>query len=214
MGEDGCLKAQVFNQLGEGVIVRGGAAKLSKEDRQPHLSSQDAKNLLDNALSRYRDVHRTFPARIVLHKTSTFNRDELEGFRASIQENRIDNFDLVSVGDSYMRLFRNGEYPPLRGTLLDLDQHVHILYTRGSIPFFETYTAKYPPVPFLFRCEATTQTPRTLAEEMLALTKMNWNNTQFDGREPITVGAARQVGGILKYIEAGGYVEPRYSAYM
>jgi hypothetical protein len=80
--------AQVFNQLGEGVVVRGGAAHLSKEDRQPHLSSQDAKNLLNNALSRYRDVHRTFPARIVLHKTSTFNRDELEGFRASISASR------------------------------------------------------------------------------------------------------------------------------
>jgi len=41
--------------------------------------------------------------------------------------------------------------------------------------------------------------PRQLAEEALALTKMNWNNTQFDSALPITLRAARQVGGILKY---------------
>ena len=45
-----------------------------------------------------------------------------------------------------------------------------------------------------------TETPaRTLAQEILALTKMNWNNTQFDSALPITLRAARQVGAILKY---------------
>jgi hypothetical protein len=98
--------------------------------------------------------------------------------------------------------------------LLEVDPKVNVLYTRGSIPFFETYTGKYPPLPFLFRCEDTTETPKTLAEEMLALTKMNWNNTQFDGREPITVRAAKQVGSILKYVDKDGFVDPRYSFYM
>jgi hypothetical protein len=206
--------AQVFNQRGEGVIVRGGAAKISKDDRQPHLSFDDSKKLLNNALAEYRLHHKNFPARVVLHKTSAFNRDELDGFRASISENKIDLYDLLSVSDSFMRLFRNGAYPPLRGTLLELDPKVHVLYTRGSIPFFETYTGKYPPLPFLFRCEETTETSKTLAEEILALTKMNWNNTQFDGREPITVRAAKQVGSILKYIDKDGLVEARYSFYM
>lgn len=206
--------AQVFNQRGEGVIVRGGAAKISKEDRQPHLSAEDAQKLLKNALKEYRLHHKNFPARLVLHKTSGFNREELAGFQAALQENQIDLYDLVSVGDSFMRLFRNGIYPPLRGTLLEVDPKIHVLYTRGSVPFFETYTGKYPPLPLLFRCENTAETPRSLAEEMLALTKMNWNSTQFDGGEPITVRAARQVGSILKYIDEHGFVEPRYSFYM
>jgi hypothetical protein len=34
--------AQVFNERGDGVIVRGAAATQSKEDRQTHLSRQDA----------------------------------------------------------------------------------------------------------------------------------------------------------------------------
>ena len=36
--------------------------------------------------------------------------------------------------------------------------------------------------------------------DTLALTKMNWNNTQFDGHAPITIRAARQVGNILNYV--------------
>ena len=34
--------AQVFNERGEGTIVRGGQAQMGKDDRQPHLSEADA----------------------------------------------------------------------------------------------------------------------------------------------------------------------------
>src|SRR5690348_8127124 len=40
--------AQVFNERGEGVIVKGAQAQLSKDDRQPHLSEDDAQTLLNN----------------------------------------------------------------------------------------------------------------------------------------------------------------------
>jgi hypothetical protein len=41
--------AQVFNERGEGVIVKGAQAQLSKDDRQPHLSEDDARILLNSA---------------------------------------------------------------------------------------------------------------------------------------------------------------------
>ncbi len=49
-----------------------------------------------------------------------------------------------------------------------------------------------------------------LAREMLSLSKLNWNNTQFDGGEPITVRAARRVGDILKCVAEGGKVQPTF----
>lgn len=58
----------------------------------------------------------------------------------------------------------------------------------------------YVPRSLRFRCDRSDQTPVSLAKEILALTKMNWNNTQFDNSEPITLHAARQVGDILKYL--------------
>ncbi len=129
---------------------------------------------------------------------------------------RAFRYDFVSMGETSIRLFRTGEYPALRGTLLHLDSRTHALYTRGGVDFFETYPGMYVPVPLLFRCEDTTETPKSIAQELLALTKMNWNNTQFDGREPVTVRAAKQVGSILKYIpeDEDHRIEPRYSFYM
>jgi hypothetical protein len=53
-----------------------------------------------------------------------------------------------------------------------------------------------------------------LAQEILSLTKMNWNNTQFDGGEPITIRAAKQVSAILKYIPEGDELASTYRFYM
>lgn len=206
--------AQVFNERGEGVVVRGGAAKISKEDRQAHLSADDAYALLSQALTAYKTEHFTSPARVVLHKTSTYSPDELAGFMRAIEERDIHFADLISVRQSYTRLFRNGTYAPLRGTFLSLSADTHILYTKGSVDFFATQPFLYVPTTLEFRCERADQTPRFLAEEMLALTKMSWNNTQFDRFYPVTVRVARDVGDILKYIDDNAVVEPRYKFYM
>jgi hypothetical protein len=206
--------AQVFNERGDGVIVRGGPARISKDDRQPHLQGQDAYQLLSDALARYRQEHHTLPARVVLHKSSTYNAEEIEGFTSAIQAQRIEYADFLSLSNSFTRLFRNGAYPPLRGTFFSLDHQSHILYTRGSVDFFATYPGMYVPLPLSFRCAQTEHTPKFLAQEILALTKMNWNNTQFDGGDPITLRASYQVGAILKYVGEQDRIEPRYSYYM
>jgi hypothetical protein len=206
--------AQVFNERGDGIIVRGGLAKISKEDRQPHLAKVDASRLLDDALKRYHQEHRTFPARVAVHKTSAYAESECEGFLEALNENRIDSYDLLTLQSQATRLFRVGAYPPLRGTLLSLDGDNHLLYTRGSVDFFATYPGMYVPRALGLRLERANETPRFLASEVLSPTKMNWNNTQFDGFDPITIEAARQVGAILKYVGEGDPMAARYSFYM
>jgi len=207
--------AQVFNERGEGVVVRGGAANVSKEDRQPHLSDLHAYELLKNALARYREVHQTAPARVVIHKSSRFDVNEEKGLESALQEKDIPNYDFLWVSKfSGTRLYRAGKYPPLRGTLLILDDREMVLYTRGSVDFFETYPGKYIPIPLRIHSDKREQTQRFLAEEILALSKMNWNNTQFDGSEPITLTAARKCSGVLRYCSEVRQIEPRYSFYM
>lgn len=207
--------AQVFNERGEGVVVRGGPAQVSKEDRQPHLSAIDAETLLNQALTRYREVHGNLPARVVMHKSSNYNQGEIDGFSSALDSDRIGTYDLLALGPSSTKVFRiGGAYPPLRGTCLSMDNSEHVLYTKGSVDFFQTYPGMYVPGPLRLTCAATEQTPKFLAQEVLALTKMNWNNTQFDNAEPITLHAARQVSRILKYCQDGTRVEPRYSFYM
>lgn len=206
--------AQVFNERGEGVIVKGAQAQLDKDNRQPHLSEDDSRLLLKNAIEVYRREHRTIPARLVVHKTSKMTDDEVRGLRAAADEHQIDVVDLVGVRRSLTRLFRDGTYPPLRGTFLTLQESTGLLYLRGSVNFFETYPGLYVPRPLEFSVARGETTLETLACEMLSLSKLNWNNTQFDGGEPITVRAARRVGDILKCVPEGGAVQPSFRFYI
>jgi hypothetical protein len=207
--------AQVFNERGDGIIVRGDPVKLHKDDRVPHLDEAGAAKLLNHALKQYHSEHFHMPARVVLHKTSQFNEAELRGFIEAAKENRIAKLDAVSLWEgSPIRLFRLGAYPPLRGTALHLDNNNHLLYLRGSVDFFQTYPGQYIPRPMEFRCDHVEETPKFLAREILALSKMNWNDTQFDGGSPITIAAARKVSGILKYVGPEDPLAHRYSHYM
>ena len=207
--------AQVFDQLGDGVIVRGAPAKVSRHDKQPHLTSADAQALLTDALSRYRSEHRHLPARVVLHKTSSYTGDEIAGFRAAADSADVDMLEMLWLpADDPVRLFRSAAHPPLRGTLLSVDDQRHILYTRGSVPFYGTYPGMYIPSPLPFRLVETESSPEYLADELLALTKMNWNQTQLDGRQPITIRTADRVGEILRHLGPHDRPQGRYAYYM
>jgi hypothetical protein len=72
----------------------------------------------------------------------------------------------------------------------------------------------YVPRPVGFRLDDAEETSRALALEILALSKQNWNDTQFDGGWPITLRAAHQVGAILKHMGEGEPIQARYGFYM
>lgn len=206
--------AQVYDERGEGVIVRGKPVELRKDDPVPHLSADDSSALLDRALREYRVEHKHAPARVVLHKSSTYSVEELKGLNRAVDEHELEVADFLVVGKVLTRLYRDGQYPPLRGTMLSLDAKNHLLYTRGSVPYYSTYPGLYVPRPLRFQIAQGQESPRRLAEEVLALTKLNWNNTQFDGGEPITMRVAHSVGKVLKYVGEGAQVQPKYSYYM
>jgi hypothetical protein len=206
--------AQVFDERGDGIIVRGAGVRTDKGDRTPRLDQDAAYSLLSQALERYYDTHRQYPARVVIHKASAHDDAEISGFRTALTECRIEHADFVSFGlRSSARLFRLGKYPPLRGSLLELDDSRFILYTRGSVPYFRTYPGQYVPRPLAFQIDAAESTPQQVATDLLGLTKMNWNDTQFDHRLPITIEAARRVGKILRYVDRE-FLASRYSFFM
>jgi len=206
--------AQIFDELGNGVILRGTPVNLSKHDRQPHLSREQAYELLKRALAEYRTALGNFPGRLVMHKSSNYTEDELDGFREATEEGRVNSIDFVTILDTAMRLFRGGIYPPFRGTHIELDANTHLLYTRGSVKHFKTYPGSYIPQPLEIRIVESDESPRVICQEILGLTKMNWNNTQFDRKYPITIECARKVGEIMKYLGEHERPQIRYSFYM
>ena len=206
--------AQVFNERGEGVIVKGGQAQLDKNDRTPHLSLSDSHGLLKKAIMVYRREHKTSPARVVIHKTSRVTHEESTGFETAAQEHKIDTVELLALRRSSTRLFREATYPPLRGTFVELQSSTGLLYLKGSVNFFETYPGMYVPRPLEFTIFQADTPLEQFAREMLSLSKLNWNNTQFDGGEPITVYAAKRVGDILKCVPEGGAIQPNFRFFM
>jgi hypothetical protein len=206
--------AQVFNERGHGIAVRGSSAVVSSEDRQPHLTGPDSEDLLFRCLQAYRNEHRNWPARVVVHKTSNFTNEEREGCMAGAQKAGVDLIDLAALSESDVKLFRRGYYPPLRGTLLQADKRHHFLCTRGSVEFYEEYPGMYVPKLLEIKYEELSQSTNQHATEIMTLTKTNWNNVQIDSTQPITITAARRVGSILRWLQPGASYKQPYRFYM
>jgi hypothetical protein len=166
-------------------------------------------------------VNVTPPTRIVIHKTSQFwgpehgIHNELEGFYEGIDDvfPRCES-DFVALRQSSHYLFREGKYPPLRGTYFSIEDQAHLLYTMGFIPYLETYPGLYVPRPWQIIDHHGGSAPKDLFKEVLALTKMNVNNCSFADGTPITLSFSSMIGEIMKHVPADGKVQPKYKFYM
>lgn len=205
---------QIFNEHGKGVILRGGEVQISKEDREPHLTDEQAYNLLNDSLDEYYEALKVFPQRLVLHKSSNYSDAEIDGFKEAAKLKNINALDLVTIMPSTLNIYRQKNYPPKRGTIFSFNSQRHFLYTRGFVDYFDTYPGKYIPNPIEVRLFSYDEDPIKICREILSLTKMNWNNSQFDRKFPITIECSRKVGEIIKYL--GKEVNPqiKYSFYM
>ena len=73
----------------------------------------------------------------------------------------------------------------------------------------------YVPRPALeITAEDSDRALQDILAEALTLTKMNWNNTEFDNSTRITVQATRRVTWILKHLGENDRAQSLYSYYM
>nr|WP_121271757.1 hypothetical protein [Pedobacter schmidteae] len=206
--------AQAFNYQGKGLVFIGKQFEwdsLKNQTPSPHLSYDYAKELISMVLKEYERFNRIKPTRVVIHKTTDFwtgsinpNFAETEGLKKGIIDSLGDDveMDLVTVKSSKFKLLRNtGDYPVIRGTFLEVDRNYGVLYTTGYIPYYETYPGMHIPHPIdIIKFEGDTSIT-TLSEEILALTKLNFNNCNYYDSLPITIRFAQKVGEIIQYFE-------------
>jgi hypothetical protein len=215
--------AQAFDYLGQGLILRGDPFEWNSYalGRTPHLTKEAAKKLILRVLKEYEGLNRRPPTRVVIHKTSEFwgedrkEHNERDGFYEGIDEfhpNR--EIDLVTLRQAGVRLFREGQYPPLRGTYFVLEDREHFLYTMGYIPYLQTYPKPYVPEPWHLVQHIGGSSPKDILREVLALTKMNVNNCAFADGAPITISFSRKVGEIMKHAKDDGKIQSSYRFYM
>jgi len=73
--------AQTFSSDGEGFAIRGEGVPIEPDQgRKVHLSEEQAFDLAQDVLAEYELRTGGAPLRVVLHKTSYFDRAERSGF--------------------------------------------------------------------------------------------------------------------------------------
>src|SRR5437867_9493970 len=102
--------AQVFSLDAEGFVFKGEKAVVD-ENNSPHVSKEEAAQLVKRAVEVYQRSKDGLPHRIVVHKTSRFSEAEVAGFKDGAKG--VSKLDLIAFGDRSFKLVRWGQNPPV-----------------------------------------------------------------------------------------------------
>jgi hypothetical protein len=207
--------AQAFTDRGEGFVLRGETVEWderTQRERAPHLSSDQASTILSRVLEVYEKQVGVKPRKVVLHKTSRYTEAERNGFEATLAAHTR-QYALLTVTRRGIFCLRPGYKAVLRGTAVDFGSKKGLVYTTGYAPFLRCYSGFRIPQPLEISENWGSLTFRECAEDILRLTKLNWNTSAFATHDPITLAFSRRVGDILKL---AGRREPavQYRYYM
>ncbi len=192
-----CCAAQMFLDSGDGVVFKGAVGPwFSPQEKDFHLSGDAAKELVGIALRSYTEKKGKPPNELFLHGKVRFNDEEWLGFKAAVgRETNLVGVRIRPVGD--FKLFRKGQNPVLRGLAYIQDERTAYLFTKGFVPRLQTYPGREVPNPLLVdvcRGEARIE---VVLNDIMALTKLNYNSCEFADGEPVTLVFADAVGEIL-----------------
>jgi len=205
--------AQAFSSTGEGFVLKGSMIhKDQKRNKRPYLLEVQAQELINMVLEEYILKSGDLPSKVVIHKTSKYEPEEIAGFK-NILVNTVPRHELVWFSPSAFRLLRRGTEPPERGTICTLDGREHFVFTTGYVKSWREYPGPHIPSPLEIGAVDEIDFFQT-ANEILALTKMNWNTTDGIGRYPITLSFARRVGMIMTELPEDVLPNPSYRFYM
>ena len=213
-GGVGTSLAQVFTPEGDGLVIKGERFKWDRKE-SPHLTEEMSEKLLRKTLDLYqRQVGDVKPKRVVIHKTSLFNEEEIKGFKKALEGIQRSDFVAILRKAREITMFREGYNPVLRGTMVILPDRSWLLYTKAYAPFLKLYPGPHIPRPLEILQHIGDSLPETISEEIIALTKLNWNNADYASYLPITLQFARQVGRIMREIPKSEDVQTKYMYYM
>jgi hypothetical protein len=136
------------------------------------------------------------PKELFVHGQVSLNDDEWAGFQAGAgKETNVIGVKVRPV--SGVKLFRLGDHPILRGTAYMMSHTKGFLWTRGMIPRLRTYPGREVPNPILVEICRGAADLRIVMEDILALTKLNYNACNYADGMPVTLKFADAVGEIL-----------------
>ncbi|MBS1650482.1 MAG: SIR2 family protein [Bacteroidetes bacterium] len=212
----GC--SQIFDSTGQGLrfmlqplnnpVIRGKNPFMSKEDaRRIMLKLRESYNRLDTNGKL---------EKIVIHKTTYFTRDEMEGIGQALEG--VPQIELLQIQELHSWRGIQGaydasgkpiihSYPVKRGTTVQLDNHSFLLWTHGNVTDSSLNGANYYqgkrgiPAPLLVKRFRGFDSIETTANEILSLTKMNWNGGELYKKTPVTLEFSKRLSQMSKQDE-------------
>ncbi|MEX0287784.1 MAG: hypothetical protein AB3N14_01635 [Flavobacteriaceae bacterium] len=214
VGNTACSAAQMFLNDGDGIVFLGDSGKwYSPKTKQCHLSKEAAQKLLKGVLETYQMQHGKQLKEVFLHSRSSIEPEEWEGYKSACPE----GIKLVCVRvaqDKGFRAYRNGDYPVVRGTFLKVTDRMGFLWGNGFKPLLRTYDGFDVPEPLRIEIQYGDAEIRTVAKDILGLTKLNYNTCKLGESRPVTIHFSDAVGEILVANKATKDFLPNFKYYV
>ena len=214
----GC--SQLFDSTGTGIrmLLRKIDNPHFYGKRNPYMGQDAAREMMIALREQY---YRSNPTadlkRIVIHKTTPFMREEIIGITQAFEG--LDNVELIQIQEySAWRAIKFGTqashtadgFPVKRGMAIQLSADSFLLWTHGCIrhPEIDAVKNYYKggrgiPSPLLIKRYYGKSSGDVLAQEILMLTKMNWNSGDSLYKVlPVTLDFAKVLSRMSKQNEA------------
>lgn len=193
-----CCAAQMFLTNGDGVVFRGALGPWFQTDtKRFHINENAARNLVRMVVEEYGRLQGESPRELFIHAQAAFTDEEWHGFRHGVDKGtKLVGVQIVDGWDD-LKLFRPGAYPVIRGTALVLSSHHAYIWTSGYVPRLDTYMGPETPNPISVRVLRGDCELMTVLQDVMALTKINFNSCIHNDRLPVTINFANAVGDVL-----------------
>ncbi|MEH6657051.1 hypothetical protein [Leeuwenhoekiella marinoflava] len=203
--------SQVFDSDGTGLefLAYDTSGIESTQGANPFLTRGEMRKVMSKSLALYQRRHSgRLPKRLIVHKTTHFTKNEIDGAFDAIPAN-VELELLQIIQDTPWRgikynnygKWKNDTYPINRGSYLVLNSREILFWTQGIVKingksFFKE--GKGIPSPLLIRRHAGSGGWDQNCQAILGLTKMNWNHDGLYDRLPVTLGFASVLARTIK----------------
>lgn len=217
----GC--SHLYNAQGQGLQFR--LSKIENpvfRNRNAFMSYDDARRVGETIRQLFWESRLRLPDRVVIHKYTPFLDDERKGLQAGLVG--VKEIELLEIHvDNALRYlasipqddgtFKVDGFPVKRGTLLKLDRDSALLWVHGVSnvvnPRFKYYQGKRRiPAPLEIRRHSGRSDLKVIGDEILGLSKMNWNSFDLYTQVPATIESSKQIakiGALLNRFSTASY---------
>ena len=188
----------------------------------PYLSENEAYRLGLNIKELFYKSFTELPKRVVIHKRTPFRNDEIKGLVDSLSSAGIQDVELIEITyEDDLKCFALNyncsdadAFPVLRGLCFPLNNNTMYLYTHGISPSVKAANRKYfqggksVPLPLKVIRHYGSSNMAQIANEILGLSRMNWNSFNLYSKLPCTIESSNQIaqiGWMLSQFEGSLY---------